>query len=239
MTQIVIDDRYQGPPASANGGYVAGLLARHAGGDVDVWLRAPVPLGRPLAVRPISTDAIGLFDGDQLVAEARAASLDFALPGFVDPFAAKQASSAYIGFERHPLPGCFVCGPERQPGDGLRIFAGPVPGRENLVAAPWSPDASLADDDGIVWPEIVWGALDCPSAFAVDFDFDRLMLLGRIGARVVEPVRAGEDYVITATSLGEDGRKRYAASAIYAESGALHAVSQTTWVETKKPPDQG
>lgn len=233
VTTVVVEMRYQGPPTSGNGGYVAGLLARHAGTDVDVWLRKPVPLDRPLALRPVSTDTLALFDGEALVAEARRAALDFALPEFVDPLTARAAREGYAGFEHHPLPGCFVCGTDRAPGDGLRVFAGPVRGRSDLVAASWTPDASLEDGSGDVWTEIVWAALDCPAAFAVGYSPGRLMLLGRMSARIVEPLRPGEAYVVTASPLGVEGRKRYATSGIYSEHGKLHAVAHTTWIELK------
>ena len=91
----------------------------------------------------------------------------------------------------HPYPACFVCGPTRDEGDGLRIFPGPVEGRE-LYAAPWTPDDSVADDEGIVRPEFVWAALDCPSGIVTDLfgDVGRI-LLGRLAAELIEPLEAG------------------------------------------------
>ena len=47
----------------------------------------------------------------------------------------------YVGHRRHNFPSCFVCGPERAPGDGLRDFPGD--GRRQ-VAATWTPGADLA-----------------------------------------------------------------------------------------------
>jgi hypothetical protein len=69
-------------------------------------------------------------------------------------------------FQDPLFPDCFVCGTVRQPGDGLRIFPGPVPGRR-LWAAPWTPDSSVAGTDGRVRPEVAWAALDCPSGITV------------------------------------------------------------------------
>ena len=43
------------------------------------------------------------------------------------------------GLTSHPFPTCFACGTDREPGDGLRIFPGPVAGRagrRDLDAAP-------------------------------------------------------------------------------------------------------
>ncbi len=69
-------------------------------------------------------------------------------------------------YESHWFPCCFVCGPDRAPGDGLHVFAGPVEGSE-LVACPWVPDTSVASTRGSVSSEFLWAALDCrgPSPF--------------------------------------------------------------------------
>ena len=40
---------------------------------------------------------------------------------------AVAASATYPGFSAHPFPTCFVCGPERAEGDGLRLFPGRLP----------------------------------------------------------------------------------------------------------------
>jgi hypothetical protein len=63
-------------------------------------------------------------------------------------------------------PGCFVCGPARAPGDGLRVICGPLDG-ERLVADSWTPEAELAGPDGNVAPEFVWSVLDRPSGNAL------------------------------------------------------------------------
>ncbi len=63
---------------------------------------------------------------------------------------------------RSGLPRLLCLRDGAQPGDGLRIFPGPVAGRP-VWAAPWTPDASVTDGSGRVRPEVVWAALDCPS----------------------------------------------------------------------------
>jgi hypothetical protein len=65
-----------------------------------------------------------------------------------------------VGFRDHRFPGCFICGTERQPFDGLRIFPGAIDGR-STIAAPWTPDASLVDESGLLGSEFLWSALDC------------------------------------------------------------------------------
>jgi hypothetical protein len=227
---VVIDPRYNGPPESANGGYACGLLARELIGAVEVTLRAPPPLGRDLR---LSTEPgrVALFDGDQLVAEARPAELDLEVPPPPDFDSAKRACAAYAGFQHHIFPTCFVCGPERKAGDGLRIFAGPVADDSSLVASPWSPDASFADTSGIVRDEFVWAALDCPGAFAIGLPDERLLVLGRLTGVVEREVGAGERYVVAAWAIGHDGRKHFAGSAVLDEAGNVCARGRATWIE--------
>ena len=45
MKSVVIEERFRGPPRSANGGYICGLLAAHIDGDAEITLLAPPPLG--------------------------------------------------------------------------------------------------------------------------------------------------------------------------------------------------
>lgn len=49
-TRIVLERRFNGPAATANGGYACGVVARHVDGPAHVSLRRPVPLGTPLAL---------------------------------------------------------------------------------------------------------------------------------------------------------------------------------------------
>jgi hypothetical protein len=220
---IVIEERFHGPPGSGNGGYTCGLLAPFVREPAEVTLRRPPPLDRPLRVD--CTDARAeLFDGEHLVAEAAPAAVE--PPELPEPpsFAeAERAAAAYPGFERHAFPTCFVCGPARAEGDGLRIFASPVAGREAVVAAPWTPRADVGR-------ELVWAALDCPGAFAVGYPDRGETLLGRLAARIESVPRAGERCVVVAWPLGEEGRKLYAATALFSETGNAHAWARATWI---------
>ncbi len=76
---MLIAARFCGPPDSANGGYCAGLLAGALDGSVEVTLRQPPPLERPLRLQ-VEHDRAFLRDDTQLVAEARRAPLDLAVP---------------------------------------------------------------------------------------------------------------------------------------------------------------
>lgn len=219
---IVIPHRFRGPAESGNGGYVCGLLAGFVDSDaVEVTLRQPPPLDRPLVVAA-EDGRVRLLDGDLLVAEAVAAELELQAPAAISWDDAVAASAGYVGFEEHAFPECFVCGPVREPGDGLRVFAGPVADAEGVVAAPW-----VARE---VAPEIVWAAIDCPGAFAVGVSARGETVLGRMTARVVRLPTEGERCVSIGWQLGEDGRKLYAGTALFSETGELLALARQTWI---------
>lgn len=64
---ITIPGRFNGPRDSGNGGYAAGLLARHLGGIAEVSLRSPVPLDVGLRVETGDGGSVRLLDGETLV----------------------------------------------------------------------------------------------------------------------------------------------------------------------------
>lgn len=239
MTEIIIDKRFCGPPHSGNGGYVCGRLAQHIPGGAEVTLRAPPPLDTPLA--PIATDdgTWELRDGAKIVATGRAVGVELArleTASFAEASAAELLTP--VKPHEHPLPTCFVCGPARAKGDGLRIFAGPLGRRSQtpVLAASWIPDPNLAAEDGLVASEFLWSALDCPTGFACNCDpqsnaVDKTpLLLGRMSARIDSRPRPGDRCIITAWPTGRDGRKRTAEAALHDEAGKLLAVAKTTWI---------
>lgn len=230
--EVTIERRFRGPEQSGNGGYSCALLAARIDGPAEVTLKAPPPIDRPLTLTADAEGVVSLRDGDDLVAIARPATVDRRVPTPVSSAEALRAGERYEWTEEvHPYPACFVCGPTRDDGDGLRIFPGPVEGRE-LYAAPWTPDASLADEEGIVRPEFVWAALDCPSGIVTDLfgDVGRI-LLGRLAADLVEPLEAGTPYVVTAWPIARDGRKLDTGSALHTADGELCAVARARWIE--------
>ncbi len=227
--ELTIAPRFNGPPDSGHGGYVCGLVAGLLDGSARVRLHRPPPLGRGLAVRR-GGDGVSLLDGGAVVATGVPTAVDVVLPAAVGFDEAELASREYPGFREHVFPGCFACGPARAAGDGLRIFPGPVPGRD-LVAAPWIPDASLADGRDDVRPVFLWAALDCPSGWAsIVVTRAMPMLLGELAARLIGPVRVGEPCVVMGWALGGEGRKRLAAVAILGEDGTPRAVARATWI---------
>jgi hypothetical protein len=220
---VSIAARYRGPPDSANGGYVCGCIARVIGEPVQVTLRKPPPMEKRLVVRDGK-----LVDGDVVIATAERIDLALDVPAPVSFGEAEHCASRYIGREHHLVPGCFVCGPGRVPGDGLRIFPGRIAaGRP--AAAPWVPDASLCDERGEVRHEILWASLDCPGYFGA-MDTMEMALLGRMAGAVDGPVRAGERCVIMGWLLGREGRKVHAGSALWNEAGELVGRSRQTWI---------
>jgi len=227
---ITIDPRFRGPPDSGNGGYVCGVVAAAANEPVAVRLMRPPPLSVALELDE-SQGGFVLRHGEHTVAVARPDQVDLEVPEPPDHAAAIAASLAYPGFVEHVFPHCFVCGPRRLAGDGLRIFAGPLQDRP-MVAAPWVPDGSLADDDGFVLPEFLWAALDCPGFFAIP-NAGRTGLLGELAARLERPVRAGEPCVVLGWHRYSEGRKHFVGTAIFGKDGGLAARARATWIELK------
>jgi acyl-coenzyme A thioesterase PaaI-like protein len=225
-----IPERFCGPPGAANGGYLAGRLAEIVVGAVEVTFRRATPLERDVTVRPVPGGVNLHYDGT-LVAEARALTFELEPPAVT----LEEALEATVAFPRgvdHPVPRCFVCGTERQPGDGLRIFPGTVSGREHIYAAPWAPDASLADEAGFVHSEFLWAALDCTGAFAVNEPPRGLALLGKLAAKIDGPARVGDPLVVVGWPISRDGRKLEAGTALLTAAGETLAVARATWVLT-------
>lgn len=227
---FVVGPRFRGPPNSGNGGYVCGRIAGHLRGTVSVRLRAPPPLDVELRLESEASTA-RLFHGSALIGDARCVEADLAAKVPPTYEAAELAAGSYLGFKRHSFPGCFVCGPERAPGDGMRIFPGRVD-QQAILAAPWIPDASLTDENGFVATEFLWAALDCPGGFAM-FPLPEgvAIVLGELCASITGRVKPGERCVATAWPQGVDGRKRFAASAVHSGTGEMVAVARAVWIE--------
>ncbi|MEU5883361.1 hypothetical protein [Spirillospora sp. NPDC047279] len=221
---MFIETRFHGPDGSANGGYAAGLLAGHVPTDtVTVTLRLPPPLGIGLAVTQEDDRGhdVRLWDGERLIAEARTGAI--AVPP-VPPVPFEQALEAAEKFRRnkeHPFPRCYVCGPERDAGDGLRLEPGLV--GDGIVASPWEP-VGTPDE------ATVWAALDCPGAWAFDSS-GRPMVLGTMTAQVTGLPAEGERCVVMGLARSREGRKLHAATAVYGADGRLLGRAEQIWIE--------
>jgi len=223
VAELRVAARFCGPPGVANGG-----------GATEVTLRRPLPLDRPLPVRGDGHGTLVVEDGGRLLAEAAKVPVELlAVPAAVTPEAAEAAAGRSRYYDAPVFPGCFVCGPARTAGDGLRVFPGRVAGPA-LWAAPWTPDTTVADADGRVRPEVVWAALDCPSgiaaADAADLPADTAVVLGRMAATLGGLPRPGDRCRVVAWPLAGDGRKLGAGSALLGPDGEVLAAARSVWI---------
>lgn len=231
---IVIDSGYCGPPGSANGGYVAGLLAARIGGRADVSFRRPVPLGRALQLDR-EGDGAKLYNAGELLVEARPIDLRLPVPPPPSLAEAHDASGRYLGRRvRLRFARCFGCGLERAAGYGLRIFAGPTDRADGLYAAPWVPESTFADERGLVRPEFVWAALDCSGGMALmGINAELMLLTARLAARIDVLPGAGEPHAVAAWVIERGERKHVTGTAIFTAAGELLALGRALWVEPR------
>lgn len=229
---ITIDARFNGPPDSANGGYACGVVGTSVEGAAVATLRKPPPLDVAMELEVVEASSTLLREGE-LIAEAETAALDLDVPRPPTPAQAEIAAESYAGLEHHQYPTCFVCGPRRESGDGLRIFPGAVEGRE-LVAGVWKPDPSLPVHGKALAPEIIWAALDCPTYFGGRLrGYPASSVLGRLTARIDRPLETGRSYVVVGWPLGKEERKWSGGSAIFMDTGELCACARGLWIEPK------
>ena len=240
MPELVIPARFRGPSGSGNGGYVCGRIAAYADGPVTVTLRRPPPLATPMTVEQVDDGSLRVRHGSTLIAEAASAPglLAPEIPGQVS-LAEARASQGHARYFQDPVfPECFGCGMDRRPGDGLRIFPGPVPGRA-VWAAPWTPDSSLAGADGRVRQEVAWAALDCPSGIAAAeharLGQDAAVVLGRMTASLAALPAPGDQCRVIAWPGGRDGRKLTSGSALLGPGGEVLAVARVIWITVPRP----
>ena len=233
MSTIRIARRFCGPPNSGNGGYSSGMLASLLSGVCECTLRKPIPLERDLQAE-VSDAAARLLDGIDVVIEAVGAKLTSPEQPSVGLEQAQCAAARSPAFTNHPFPTCFTCGPERQEGDGLRIFPGPANGSNessSLFAASWIPDPSLTAGGVVVRPEFVWAAMDCPTGFAAGFPWRGTLVTGRLAVEQVAPVYPQRPYVVMSWPAGNEGRKFRAKAALYGPDGQLCANARATWIK--------
>jgi hypothetical protein len=240
MPELVIPARFRGPSGSGNGGYVCGRIAAYADGPVTVTLRRPPPLAAPMTVEQGGDGSLRVRHGSTLIAEATSPPglLAPEVPGPVSLAETRTLQGHARYFQDPVFPECFVCGVNRRPGDGLRIFPGPVAGRA-VWAAPWTPDPSVAGPDGRVSPEVAWAALDCPSGIAAAehacLGQDTAIVLGRMTASLAGLPSPGDQCRVIAWPDGADGRKLTAGSALLGPGGEVLAVARAVWVIVPRP----
>ncbi len=233
MSKIVIDRQFRGPPNSGNGGYVCGVLARGLEGPVTAMIRAPIPLDTPLTFEAGDDGNRMLGDDGALIGQGASTRQLIADPPVIPTLAAARAASAgYYGHLNRVHPPCFTCSNERDEGDGLRVFPGQLDGADKgVLACTWTPHASFADADGVIAPEVVWAALDCPGFFAwIEKEGRHGALLGTMTGEILALPKAGEEYVVVAWPLLREGRKETAGVALIDAEGRLMAKAHQVWI---------
>lgn len=231
MIDVIIDKRFCGPKNSGNGGYCAGLFAQVIDGPAAVTLMSPPPLDMVITLRRNGAEAFDAVVGDRVIARIEPGTVTIDPPALPDSDAVSAAHDAFLSDANgeHQIPFCFVCGDRRAPGDGLRLFTGPAP--DSPVNADfWTPGADLADDDGLIRSEILWAALDCPSAFALRL-WPRLTLLGRHEVEIFRRPKQGERLIAAAWRERSDGRKHYASAVLLDEDREIIAAGNALWIE--------
>jgi hypothetical protein len=226
-----VASRFNGPPNSGNGGYTVGIVGKRLGPEVEVTLKRPIPVDETMQVVADPAGVASLLHADTEIASARVTELDLDIPEAITFSEAAAARANYPGYQNHPFPNCYVCGTNRCCGDGLCLFTGTID--EGVVASSWVPTAELLDDQGIVAPEFICAALDCPGAWALigRYGIEGQVVLGRMAYRLEKPIYAGERYVVMGWAQGREGRKSFCGTAVYDAEGEVCAVAKATWIQ--------
>ena len=186
-TQISIERRFNGPLASANGGYACGRVARFVDGPAEVTLRRPIPLETPLDVERHDDGRVTLHhDGVLLATGEPALPLDFEPP--CRPSVAEARDAVRAAWTDRPavFADCFVCAPDRP--DGLGVAFGALPADPSMTAALLIADAGVPHEGGCIAPEIAWAALDCPGFAPPLWNKATPSLLARMTAEQLESI---------------------------------------------------
>ena len=233
MSTVIVDRRFEGPPGTANGGVVCGLLAERlpARRPVTVTLRRPVPLATALALDDDGAGGVVLAaaDGSALAVAHTAGDPDVGPVPEVDLAAARAAVAEPALIAEHPFPACFGCGPARDPASAVALLPGPV--GDGVLATSWTPGPGLPRDPGdVLAATAVWAALDCPSGAAAVPAGAPPHVLGRLEGRVGAPIALGQEVLVIAWPLGHEGRKRWGACALRSPEGEVLGLARATWI---------
>ncbi len=189
--------------------------------------------------------AYDVMSGETPVATATPAEpLETTLPSF----SFEQAERASItGLEKRECSTvfrtCFVCGPDREEGDGLRLFADTPAevihdGTPQPVAVSWTPFVGFSSDGENIDEAHTWAAMDCPSAMALNNDGSDLepllCLLGRFRNTILRTPKVNERCVVVAKMRHSEGRKFYSDVALFGHNEEVLACGLTTWISIKQ-----
>ncbi|QLY27756.1 hypothetical protein H0264_20075 [Nocardia huaxiensis] len=239
--QLEIPDHIHGYPQVAFGGYVAGLLAAHSNAGlgttpIRVDFRRSVAVGAPLLL-PAPREGratLTAADGTVLV-EAAPSTLDLTPPPAPSWADAKTATENALSSPKRVVTDCYGCGVLCEPGRGLRLFPWATPD-ERLMAAAWTPDAGLADENGELTPGNVWSALDCPGGIAA-WVFTKMRqgaFTAALTATQLRPVLSGAEHIAYAWPIDRDGRKHTVGVALSTADGELCALAEALWIEPRE-----
>ena len=233
---------YNGPPGTANGGFACGAVARFVDGPAaQVRLQRPPALDADL---PVHVDADGTVTvrepgGGEVVATGRPVpALDDVVPPVRPSLAdARAAMREHWGIgKRTMLSDCWVCSPYRH--DGLGMCFGPLAGHDEVNAAAVLTDPTLPSTDGLLDPEVLWGALDCPSYLPRLSDPANVALLAQMTGELLEPVPVGTPLVVVGWHRSSEGRKSHTASALLDPDGRVLGRALALWIEIKGGADR-
>ena len=235
--EIIIDKRFEGPTDITQGGYISGIMAQHLESDtVEVTMRNPTSMGKPLILDTSMSDRVLLYDGDKLLNEAISGELELDIP---EPITLEDAKTAAL---KHviemPFPNCFGCGSGRSEDEGLHLRSGPVEGR-NMVAVDWVPLAkAVGAEEGQTVPEpIAWASMECPIAKAMDFggmrNPDETILLGRMTTTVNALPKVGEQCFFMGWPIERSGRKISLGGTMHNEKGDVLMMTKLLFITLK------
>ncbi|MEI1279599.1 hypothetical protein V6Z05_14820 [Leptospira venezuelensis] len=240
VDNIIMSQRFCGPPKTGNGGFTAGILVEAAKTNrAEIRLLNPTPVEKSIILESENGQRAAIYDDSKkILATLQSISVEdfpkYKLPVVPDLEEAKRISAFYPGFTTHPFPTCFVCGPKREVKDGMRIFVGPAPeqiGFENLMVGYWMPDDTVESENGIVRDAAVWGALDCPGGFAAVLGEPQLIVLSKIRGQILEHPKIGEDYIVISWRLQKMSRAFKVMTAIFkSDSKKLAAIAEALWL---------
>lgn len=234
MTTISIPRQFRGPPFTANGGYICGVLSNAVGGRGTAMLRSGVPLDTEVTLTLANDGSASLTNAEGALLGTAKPADDASIPEPIPAPSVEDARRFGDGgeFAKRPLHrGCFSCCIEREAGEGLGVFVGQIEGApQGHCAGVWTPHANFAGPDGAIPDEITWGALDCSGSMAWFAKGSPVGLLGTMSGEVLEKPRAGETYVVTAWAREAEGRKHFAGVALHDANGKLIARGGQIWI---------
>ncbi|MBP8248413.1 hypothetical protein [Phenylobacterium sp.] len=235
MSEIIVPRQFRGPPVTANGGYICGVLSNAVGGRGSAMLRSGVPLDVPVTLTPGEDGGVVLTNAEGLPLGSAKPAADDAIPmpptpPTIEEARRYQAASRFAQKSLHR--GCFSCCIEREAGEGLGVHVGQIDGApEGVCAGLWTPHANFANPDGTMPDEITWAALDCSGSMAWWVKTETPVgLLGTMAGEVLVKPKAGETYVVVAWADRVEGRKHFAGVALFDGAGQVMARSGQIWI---------